>query len=154
MTESNNLDELMACRVDQVRKVAEACTIVIFGASGDLTARKLIPALYHLYLGKQLPEPCRIIGFARREKTDEAWREELHTALAQLSRTKPVDEKVWSEFAKNISYHIGDFSDKAAYGKLKEKLATFGDEKLANNLLFYLATSPSQFAEVVEHVHN
>ncbi len=154
MTESNNLDELMACRIDQARKTPEPCTIVIFGASGDLTARKLIPALYHLYLGNQLPKPTRIIGFARREKTDDDWREELHGALAQFSRTKPVDEKVWVEFAKSISYHIGDFSDAAAYGKLKEKLATFGDEKLANNLLFYLATPPSQFADVVQHLHN
>jgi glucose-6-phosphate 1-dehydrogenase len=56
MTESNNLDELMACRIDQARKTPEPCTIVIFGASGDLTARKLIPALYHLYLGKPIAE--------------------------------------------------------------------------------------------------
>src|SRR5687767_13933850 len=74
MTESDQLDELMECRIDQGRKVAEPCTVVIFGASGDLTARKLIPALYHLFLGKQLPKPVRIIGFARREKTDEQLR--------------------------------------------------------------------------------
>jgi glucose-6-phosphate 1-dehydrogenase len=154
MTESSNLDELMGCRVDQVRKAAEPCTIVIFGASGDLTARKLIPALYHLYLGEQLPKPCRIIGFARREKTDEGWRDELHTALQQFSRTKPINEEVWAEFAKNIFYHVGDFSDVPAYGKLKDKLAKFGDEKLSRNLLFYLATPPSQFAEVVQNLHN
>ncbi len=154
MTESSNLDELMACRVDHGRKVAEPCTIVIFGASGDLTARKLIPALYHLYLGKQLPMPARIIGFARREKSDEGWRDELHEALQQFSRTQPVDEAIWKEFAQNIFYHVGDFSDATAYGKLKEKLGTFQDEKLAKNLLFYLATPPSQFAEVVQHLHN
>ena len=51
----------------------DSCVIVIFGASGDLTARKLIPALYHLFLGKQLPSPVRIIGFARREKNDQQW---------------------------------------------------------------------------------
>ena len=88
MTESNNLDELMACRIDQARKTPEPCTIVIFGASGDLTARKLIPALYHLYLGNQLPKPTHIIGFARREKTDASWREALHVALAQFSRDR------------------------------------------------------------------
>ena len=154
MSESESLDELMACRIDQGRKVVEPCTVAIFGASGDLTARKLIPALYHLFLNKQLPNPVRIIGFARREKTDEMWREEMHTALQQFSRTKPVDEAVWAEFAKNVSYHVGDFSDASAYVKLKEKLESFKDEKLSNNLLFYLATSPSQFAEVVEHLHN
>ncbi len=154
MTESNHLDELMACRIDSGRKLVEPCTIVIFGASGDLTARKLIPALYHLFLGKQLPSPVRIIGFARREKTDAAWRDELLAALGQFSRTKPVNEAVWKEFAQTISYHVGDFSDAAAYAALKEKLGSFGDDRLANNLLFYLATPPSQFADVVEHLHN
>lgn len=154
MTESDQLDELMACRVDENRRVAQPCSVVIFGASGDLTARKLIPALYHLFLGKQLPQPVRIIGFARREKSDDQWRGELRAALDQFSRTKPVDEAVWNEFAKNISYCIGDFSDVKAYARLKEQLAAFKDEKLRNNLLFYLATPPSQFAEVVEHLHN
>ena len=154
MSESDQLDELMGCRIDEGRKIVEPCTVVIFGASGDLTARKLIPALYHLYLGKQLPNPVRIIGFARREKTDDQWRKELRTALDQFSRTKPVDEGAWAEFAKMISYCIGDFSDAKAFGNLKQQLAKFGDEKLQNNLLFYLATPPSQFAEVVEHLHN
>ena len=77
MTESEQLDELMGCRIDDGRKVVEPCTVVIFGASGDLTSRKLIPALYHLFMSKQLPSPVRIIGFARREKSDEQWRGEL-----------------------------------------------------------------------------
>ena len=154
MTESDKLDELMNCRIDDGRKIVEPCTVVIFGASGDLTARKLIPALYHLFIGKQLPSPFRIIGFARREKTDDQWRTELRTALDQFSRTKPVDNTAWTAFAKNISYCIGDFSDASAFGRLKDQLATFKDEKLQNNLLFYLATPPSQFAEVVEHLHN
>ena len=57
------------------------CSIVIFGASGDLTARKLIPAFYHLHKEKQMPPECRIIGFARRDKTDESWRKELREVL-------------------------------------------------------------------------
>jgi glucose-6-phosphate 1-dehydrogenase len=154
MTETDQLDELMECRIDDGRKVVEPCTIVIFGASGDLTARKLIPALYHLFVGKQLPDPFRIIGFARREKSDDQWRAELRAALDQFSRTKPVNETAWDEFAKNISYCIGDFSDANAFKKLKEHLNNFQNDKLASNLLFYLATPPSQFAEVVEHLHN
>ena len=59
--------EMMTCRLDDGRKTVEPCTIVIFGASGDLTARKLIPALYHLYKEKSLPSPFRVVGFARRE---------------------------------------------------------------------------------------
>lgn len=153
MPEPENFDELMSCRLGEARKVVEPCSIVIFGASGDLTARKLIPALYHVFKEGQMPTAFRIIGFARREKTDESWREELRLALNQFSRTKPVDDKVWSEFAKNISYCRGDLTESEAYKKLAEMLASFGNEQLRNNVLFYLATQPSQFGEVVEELH-
>ena len=135
------------------RKNLDACSIVIFGASGDLTARKLIPALYHLFKDKQMPETFRVIGFARREKTDASWRQELRTALDQFSRTKPVDEKVWAAFAENIFYCVGDLTEDAAYAKLEKQLSSFGNPALRDNLLFYLAISPSQFGEVVEQVH-
>src|SRR5437762_1699210 len=104
MEQADHLDELLTCRLGLGKKALEPCTIVIFGASGDLTARKLIPAFYHLCREKLLPTPYRIIGFARREKADAAWREELRAALEQFSRTKPIDEAVWAEFAANISY--------------------------------------------------
>lgn len=154
MNPESPLDELMICRLDSARKTVEPCTIVIFGASGDLTARKLIPALYHLLLEKQLPAKFRIIGFARREKTDEFWRNELQEALKQFSRTKPVDDAVWREFAANISYCRGDLTDAVAYGQLRARLDSFGDATLRQNLLFYLATSPSQFSLVAEQLAN
>ena len=135
------------------RKNLDACSIVIFGASGDLTARKLIPALYHLFKDKLMPPTFRVIGFARREKTDASWRQELRTALDQFSRTKPVDEAVWTAFAENIFYCVGDLTDPAAYARLGTQLAAFGQPGLRDNLLFYLAISPSQFGEVVEQVH-
>jgi glucose-6-phosphate 1-dehydrogenase len=153
MDETEQLDELMTCRLDEGRKVVEPCSVVIFGASGDLTARKLIPALYHLFKEKQMPAAFRVIGFARREKSDASFREELRAALDQFSRTKPVDAAVWEQFAANVHYCQGEFGDVAAYKKLEQQLASFGNEQLRKNLLFYLATSPSQFAEVVEHLH-
>ena len=153
MEPADHLEELLTCRLDVGRKAVEPCAIVIFGASGDLTARKLIPAFYQLSREKQLPSPFRIIGFARREKTDDAWRDELRTALDQFSRTKPIDDAVWKEFAANVSYCQGDIADPAAYKRLADRVAAFDDEKLRRNLLFYLATSPSQFGEVVEHLH-
>src|SRR5271166_1061908 len=113
----------MACRLGETRRTLEPCSIIIFGASGDLTARKLIPALYHLCKEKQMPEDFRIIGFARREKTDEEWRTELRQALDQFSRTKPVDEQVWQGFAKHVLYCTGDLTDAAAYQKLASRLA-------------------------------
>jgi len=150
---NENFDDTTVCRLDTQRKVVEPCSIVIFGASGDLTARKLIPALYHLFKDKQLPSAFRIIGFARREKTDESFRQELREALDQYSRTKPVDNAVWSEFAANIAYCLGDLTDPAAYQKLEQRLASFGNPALRNNLLFYLAISPSQFGQAVEQLH-
>jgi len=148
------VEEANSCRLDDARKPVEPGTIVIFGASGDLTARKLIPALYHLFKDKQLPSPFRVVGFARREKTDDSWRGELRTALDQFSRTKPVDEAVWTEFSKNVVYCLGDLTDASAYVRLEQLLNSFGDPRLRKNLLFYLATSPSQFGEVAEHLHN
>jgi glucose-6-phosphate 1-dehydrogenase len=150
---TDHFDDPTVCRLDTQRKVVEPCSIVIFGASGDLTARKLIPALYHLFKDKQLPPAFRIIGFARREKTDESFRAELRKALDEFSRTKPVDDRVWTEFATNIAYCRGDLTDPAAYQKLEKSLAALGNPALRNNLLFYLAISPSQFGEAVEQLH-
>src|ERR1700741_47028 len=113
--ESDHLDELMVCRLDTTHKSVEPCSVVIFGASGDLTARKLIPALYHLYKDKQMSSAFKVIGFARRDKSAASWRQELRKALDQFSRTKPVDDKVWQEFSANIHYCEGDFSDFEAY---------------------------------------
>jgi glucose-6-phosphate 1-dehydrogenase len=152
MDQSDQLDELLTCRLDFGRKVVEPCTIVIFGASGDLTARKLIPALYHLFAEKQLPNPVRIVGFARREKSHEEWRAELRAGLEQFSRTKRVDAAVWDAFATNLYYCQGEFSEEVAYHKLGDMLSGFGHDQLRHNLVFYLSTSPSQFAEIVEHL--
>src|ERR1700735_5293596 len=85
------------CHIAAERRLTEPCSIVIFGASGDLTARKLIPAFYHLFKDKQIAADFRIVGFARREKSDESWRTELREALDKFSRTKPVDDNVWKE---------------------------------------------------------
>ena len=143
----------MLCRLGEGRKTLEPCSIIIFGASGDLTARKLIPALYHLCKQNQMPPAFRIIGFARREKTDSSWRGELRAALDQFSRTKPVDDQVWEQFSQHVFYCQGDITAAAAYGTLEKQLSAFGSEPLRRNLLFYLATSPSQFGQVVEQLH-
>lgn len=153
VNQSQQFDELMVCRLDEGRKVVEPCSIIIFGASGDLTARKLIPALYHLCKEKQMPATYSIVGLARREKTDASWRGELRSALDQFSRTKPVDDRVWQEFSQHLFYCQGDFDAPAAYESLGKKLAAFGSESLRRNLLFYLATSPSQFGQVAEQLH-
>ena len=153
MNQSAQFDDLMACRLGEGRKAIEPCSIIIFGASGDLTARKLIPALYHIRKEKQMPEDFRIIGFARRDKTDASWRDELRADLDRFSRTKPVDDGVWREFSQHVFYCEGDLTDAAAYGTLAKQLNGFGSGPLRRNLLFYLAVSPSQFGQAVEQVH-
>ncbi len=147
------LDELLTCRLDFGPKQVKPCTIVIFGASGDLTARKLIPALFQLFRDNQLPTPFHIIGFARREKTDESWREEMREAVQKFSRSQPIDLKEWGSFSANLAYCRGEFSDAEAYRRLGEQLKQLQPAELQKNLLFYLSTSPSQFSEVVEHLH-
>jgi glucose-6-phosphate 1-dehydrogenase len=100
-----------------------------------------------------MPPDFRIIGFARREKSDDSWRAELRQALDQFSRTKPVDTKVWDEFAGHILYCPGDLTEAGAYTRLEQRLSSFGSEPLRKNLLFYLATMPSQFGPAVEQLH-
>jgi glucose-6-phosphate 1-dehydrogenase len=153
MDQPDQLDEILICRLDAARSAVEPCSIVIFGASGDLTARKLVPAFFHLHGQKQMPKPFRIIGVARRPKTNEEWRAELKEGVENFSRTKSVNAEEWEAFAKNVVYCQGDFSDPEAYERLKSILASSGHESLRNNLLFYLAVLPSQFAEIVEHLH-
>jgi glucose-6-phosphate 1-dehydrogenase len=153
MDQAENLDELLICRLDERRKAVQPCTIIIFGASGDLTARKLVPALYHLYGEKQLPQPFRIVGVARREKTSESWREELLEHWHQFLPKTSLDPSTWQAFASNLVYCQGDISQPATYKQLSDLLASFGNELLQKNLVFYLATQPSQFAEVAELLH-
>ncbi|MEM7012624.1 MAG: glucose-6-phosphate dehydrogenase [Verrucomicrobiota bacterium] len=151
MNESEDFDELMDCHQQESRREIEPCTVVIFGASGDLTVRKLIPALYHLAIGNQMPS-FRVIGFARREKTNESFRQELYEGLKKFSRTE-LDEEKWAKFAENISYCRGDFASDDGFIALQKQLDEMPDEKLGKNLLFYLATSPTQFVSVIEKCH-
>lgn len=154
MENAEHLDELLICRLDEGKKTVEPCSIVIFGASGDLTARKLIPALYHLYADGQMPDPFRVVGVARREKTDASWRDELKQDAARFSRSGGIDDVVWEKFATHIRYCQGDISDSGTYRKLGELLEEAKVEALRRNVLFYLATPPSQFSEAVEQLHS
>jgi len=84
--------------------------VVIFGASGDLTYRKLIPALYNIAADGDLPASLTVTGFARREKTDESFRKELEEAARKYSR-QSVDDEMWSSFSERLFYHRSEFGD-------------------------------------------
>jgi len=154
MSSDQPINQLLTGSLENIRKADEPCTIVIFGASGDLTSRKLIPALYHLYLDGQMPDSFRVVGFARRDKTDESWRADMRESLAVHSRTKSVDDGKWDDFAQNLSYHKGDLTDSDAYTRLVDRLQVYQNENLKNNLVFYLAISPSLFGDVVDQLHD
>ncbi len=128
--------------------------LVIFGATGDLTHRKLIPALYHLYRDRQLGDRFRIVAFARRVKTEEAFREELKGMTEQHSRRGALEESIWRGFSNRIDYHQGSFEDPAAYQALRGKLEGLcRREGMEENYLFYLATPPEHFPEIVNQIH-
>ena len=82
----------------------ESIALVVFGVTGDLTRRKLIPAIYQLYKDDQLPQKVKIIGFARRPWTDEIMREYLQQGISEFSRSQPVDEKVVENLLKSVKY--------------------------------------------------
>lgn len=127
------------------------CAIVIFGASGDLAKRKLIPALYELAREKLLPENFALIGFARTEMSDDAYRAECREALTKFIRSKPFDPEVWSRVEKATYYVAGaDYGDADAHARLADKLSDL-DEKhgIAGNRLFYLSTPPNTFEPII-----
>lgn len=99
----------------------DPCTLVIFGASGDLTHRKLIPALYNLAADGALPAAISVVGFARREKTDEIFRAELEEATRKFSR-QSLNDELWKSFASSVSYHRSAFDNFEGYQDLARKL--------------------------------
>ena len=130
----------------------EPCTLVIFGATGDLTHRKLVPALYNLAADGALPPAISVVGFARRDKTDEVFRGELEEASRKHSR-QSIHEELWKSFAASICYHRSGFDDLAGYESLAERLAGMDAERgTRGNRLFYLAAAPDQFEVILENL--
>lgn len=132
-------------------RVPDASCLVIFGASGDLTQRKLMPALYSLAHDGLLPAGQTIIGFARPELTDEAWRTAMRDACNKFARVRPVDEAVWENFAKGIFYVKGDFNDPEAYLRLNQRLQECDRTRgTGGRRIYYLAVPPNFFPVISE----
>jgi glucose-6-phosphate 1-dehydrogenase len=127
------------------------CTFVIFGASGDLTRRKLFPALYNLAVSRKLPEQFAAIGVARRPKTDESFAEEMREGIDKFSRQKPVDKSVWSDLSRGVGYVQGTFEKASTYRDLKARIER-ADASLgtAGNRVFYLAVAPDDVLTIVK----
>jgi glucose-6-phosphate 1-dehydrogenase len=136
------------------RSAAEPCTIVIFGATGDLNHRKLIPALYHLAADGELPTGVKIIGFARRERTDDEFRTGLEAIHQKVSRSGH-DTRVWNAFIQSVSYHQSEFTDPDGYQRLKARLDEIDDLRGSKgNRLFYIASAPEFFDAILIQLKN
>ena len=122
-------------------------TIVIFGASGDLTSRKLVPALYNLRRAGALPEPTRIVGFSRTPMSNAEWRASLRETTAKHCDCGPLDAESWDRFAASIHYQPGDIGVAADIARLESRLQEL--EAGAADRIYYLATAPQFYEPVV-----
>jgi glucose-6-phosphate 1-dehydrogenase len=128
-------------------------SLVIFGASGDLARRKLIPALWSLYAARTLPEPFAIIGTARTEMSDDEFRTRMRDAVREFARVQPPSDTVWERFASALTYVAGDPTDPELYRRVGETLVDLERRRgLAPNRLFYGATPPSLYHAIIRHL--
>ncbi|MGL6194395.1 MAG: glucose-6-phosphate dehydrogenase, partial [Thermoguttaceae bacterium] len=127
-------------------------SIIIFGASGDLTSRKLIPALYELYRKGRLPQPMRILGFSRTEMSDEQWRNKLETTSREFL-PKTFEQETWNNFASQIHYQSGDIGHSESFTDLQNRLAEL-EENGNSARLYYLSTAPQFYAEAILQLGN
>ncbi|CCB91571.1 glucose-6-phosphate 1-dehydrogenase [Waddlia chondrophila 2032/99] len=135
-------------------KIPDSCILVIFGATGDLTARKLVPALYNLASAGQLPAHFACVGFARRNKSHEDFRKEMHEAVCQFSRTKPIDLNLWQSFSEKLFYHQSEFDNDEGYDSLKTFLEQLDNQfSTKGNRVYYLSTQPSFFTLITEKLN-
>ena len=125
--------------------------MVIFGASGDLTSRKLVPALYNIASDGELPPTLKVVGFARRAKTHEGFRAELEAVNRAVSR-QGHDEQLWGSFSQSLFYHQSEFEDAEGYVRLGQLLDELDAQGAGGNRLFYLSTSPDYFPVVLEQL--
>ena len=134
------------------RAVPQPCAIVIFGATGDLAHRKLIPALYNLAADGELPPAVTVIGFARRPKKDDEFRDEMAEATKQFSRQQ-VRGEIWKTFAQSLFYHQSEFDDEKGYQSLAQRLDQVDKERgTRGNRLFYFAAAPEQFEPILKNL--
>jgi glucose-6-phosphate 1-dehydrogenase len=136
----------------QLRRRPDPCILVIFGASGDLTAKKLIPALYALAVRRLLPEKFGIVGAARSVESDDEFRERMKQSVRDHARD-PFDDEVWSSLASAMHYVTLDFADEHGEDELRETLTKLDDElATGGNRVYYFAVPPSAIGTLLEEI--
>src|SRR5687768_16340495 len=137
----------------RLERAAEPCAVVIFGASGDLAKRKLIPALYRLVQERLLPAEFAVVGLGRTPMTDEEFREKMKEAVVEFSESKAVDEEVWGSFAAGLQFLPSDIKTPECYVELARRLEAVDRERgTQGNRLFYLSVAPEFYAEAVRQL--
>jgi glucose-6-phosphate 1-dehydrogenase len=137
----------------EAERAPAPCAFVIFGASGDLTRRKLIPALYNLAVSRLLPPGMSIVGFALTEMSEEQFRSSMREAVVEFSRRKPIDDAVWTDFASRLHYASGKFEEPQNYARLRARLEEIDRTNgTRGNRIYYLAIPPSVFRPVNDNL--
>ena len=132
-------------------RATEPASMVIFGASGDLTMRKLVPALYDLFSEGRLPQPFLIVGAARRPMSADEFRQRMQDAICKYSRAG--DSADWSRFAENLHYQQLDYPNAEDYGRLREQLEQLEKERgMRGNRVYYLAVPPSSYKTIAANL--
>jgi glucose-6-phosphate 1-dehydrogenase len=133
-----------------LRRTPDPCALVIFGASGDLTHKKLLPALYALAVRRLLPQRFAIVGVARTEGDDDSFRQDMADAVKQHARD-PFNQETWDELAAQLHYVATDFADSSGEDKVHDLLERLdGERDLGGNRVFYLAVPPPAFPTIVD----
>jgi glucose-6-phosphate 1-dehydrogenase len=137
----------------RLERTADPCIVVIFGASGDLTKRKLLPALYRLTQERLLPAEFAIVGVARSEMNHDEFRNRMKEAVSSFSEAKRVDETVWNSFARGIFYMSGNVYDLNSYRQLGQLLSQIDQNRgTAGNRVFYLSTAPEHYSPAIRNL--
>jgi glucose-6-phosphate 1-dehydrogenase len=138
---------------ERVRAVPPPTAMVVFGGSGDLAHRKIVPALYNLELHRLLPQNFAFVGTSRSEFSDEEYRADMRKAVEEFSRTQPIQHQVWESFASKLHYVSGSSSDPATYGRVGDVLDRFDREfGTDGNRLFYLSLIPKLFPDTIRGI--
>ena len=137
----------------RLERAAEPCAVVIFGASGDLAKRKLIPALYRLVQERLLPAEFAIIGLGRTPMSDDEFRDKMKQSVVEFSEDKRVDEQAWQSFAQGMQFLPSNIASPDCYVELREMLERVDRERgTQGNRLFYLSVAPEFYAEAVRQL--
>ncbi|MBC8122727.1 MAG: glucose-6-phosphate dehydrogenase [Gemmatimonadaceae bacterium] len=137
----------------RLERTSKPLILTIFGASGDLTARKLMPALYELSRDRRLPAEFTVVGFARRPWSTEEFRERMKEGVSQFARGKIGSPQLWENFVRGIYYFEGDLEDQQSYVQLADFLNKLdGERGTRGNRAFYLSTAPSYFKPIIENL--